>query len=1083
MMHLVRWAGRIAIVATCAQLATAAAASEGARALTWWQKGQSGWVYMDDWRGKFLRGPRQVKVQIDVPGPVKAAVVQYWSSRGGELVVNGKPVAPSGGPGPIHHADLTGHVAPGSNTLELRDVGEVVAEGGVVLSDGREVLFATDESWAGGQKVQASDVRREGSRGYMGDYHVARPLNVTADQRAKFLVNELNLARRRLDDDLRLAFWRLRDPAEVLTRDRPTDVRKRWAEVHRLLAEARPGVQEAERLVLAGKYAEAIQAAGAAEELTGKARQLHEQLTASLARRRDERRAAVEAKPIAPRARRGFNGSQVNRLGWVCSAEPLDNDPAYWEFDIAPPGARTLGLAGVWWFRTDPAGEGKRMGAEAADFAGAGFERIFAPTKWGWERWGHTKVTPGAGVNKPYNGLAWYGKTLTVPASWAGSDLHLRLGDRWGNNDWLAVNGTWLDPPESDPRGRNAGAFTLPARLVRFGGPNTLLLRVLNHSNIGGLINPGLRLSAADGAPEDLRSPVGPASVREQVFRTPAGEVTQVVYSSALSPGAVVATTGKAIRLHGWAQRGYAQPGLAAWHTAGDVQLQAVRAGLKIDPGALDENWLLLWSGRAGADRPRPLLVVFEKRPAAVQWTGDGPDPAGLELRFDGPGARIAVIRPFDRPIDGKLMDAHLVTCRLWSRALLRYPVGYAEQAAFDGATCRVRMDYEYLALNDDWQTQPLPLAPVPMLFSYALEHRWPGAAADGEIADLGCRARGGYYPQMDCGTYRAAVGATHVTYRFDRREPERHLCGVGTLGEERRIGKEMFVHLHQWGFNSSRPQMPFQAREWDLFDSYARGGPAPGAKVKLTGAGVGFLDDMIAWHRERDMTCLLNWFWDFGRGGYDEARGRQIEQLWEALAERYKDQPKWALAYSILNEPAGLPWEVYNPFAKRVTAAIRKHDKVHMISIEAGGGWAQPEDLDMIEPTGDENTVYQVHFYGPHKEEFPDNPLYPRYNRSEDRWRSYEGWEERMLSPVRFAIRSGREVLHGEFGISHLSAAGAAEGWLEDVLSIHQKYRMHWNWWHYNGSGTYRTGLVAPDHLNPLLPILRKYAAMPPPE
>ena len=71
----------------------------------------------------------------------------------------------------------------------------------------------------------------------------------------------------------------------------------------------------------------------------------------------------------------------------------------------------------------------------------------------------------------------------------------------------------------------------------------------------------------------------------------------------------------------------------------------------------------------------------------------------------------------------------------------------------------------------------------------------------------------------------------------------------------------------------------------------------------------------------------------------------------------------------------------------------------------------------------------------------------------------------------------------HGEFGISHLQAAGAAEGWLEDVLAIHQKYRMHWNWWNYSGRGTYRTGLVAPDRVNPLLPIMQKYAKMGPPK
>ena len=1065
-----------------AVMVLAAEPTPGARALKWWQKGQSGWVYKDDWQGKFVRGARTLRKTIDVPGDVRAAVIQLWSSRGCRLVLNGHEVPKDPNRGPIEDYDITGRIVRGTNTIELRDAAEVVAEGGVVLRDGREVLFATDATWAEGGRAEASDVRRGGPRGYAGDYHVARPLGVTKRQKAKLLVNHLNLVRRRVGDDLQLAFWRVRDPAEVLGRAEPTATQKQWAEIHRLLAEARPAVLRAEKLLLAGQVAEAMRAARPAEKLTAAAEGHYAQLMRDLSRRLDERRAAVEAKPVAANAHRGFNGSQVNRLGWVASPEPLDNDPAYWEFDLAPPAAKTLGLAGLWWFRTDTKARGRAGGAEEIDFAGDGFERIFAPTKWGWERWGHTQITAGAGVNKPYNGLAWYGKTFVVPVSWAGGDLVLWLGDRWGNNDWLAVNGTYVNSPETDRRGSNAGAFTIPAKLVRFGKPNTLVLRVLNQSNIGGLINPGLRISAAGREPDDIRSPVGPASVRRQVFRTDAGPVTQIVYSSALSPAAVVATTGKAVRLHGWAARGYAAPDLAAFWAGGDVKLQRIGPGGRIDPAAMKANWLLLYSGGRKAPAPRPVLIAFERRPVRITWAAGADEPAGLEVRYDKPGARMALVRPFSEPIGRKLMDAHLAACRTWSRALMRYPVGYAEQVAFEGDTCKVRMDYEYVALRNDWRTEPLSLAPLPMLLSYAIEHGWPGAKADGKLTDLGCRAKSGYYPQMDCGTYRAGVGATHVTYRFDRMEPERHLHGIGTLGEERRIGKKLFVNLRAWGFNSSRPQIGFQTKGWGLFDTYAGRGLAESAKPKLTGSGAAFLDEMIGWHRERDMTCILNWFWDFGRGGWSAARGRQIEQFWSAVARRYKDEPRWAVAYSILNEPAGLAWEVYNPFARRVTAAIRKHDKVHMISIEAGGGWAQPEDLDMTEPTGDGNTTYQVHFYGPHKTEFVDNLLYPRYKRSEDRWRSYEGWEERMLSPIRFQIRHRKEVFHGEFGISHLQAEGAAEGWLEDVLAIHQKYRMHWNWWNYSGGGTYRTGLVAADHVNPLLAILRKYATMPPP-
>jgi len=1053
-------------------------------AAKWWQRGQSRWVYMDDWTGKFLSGVRDVGTTFEVDGPVKAACIRFWSSGGGDLVVNGKLLPHDPHRGPIEDADLTEHIVQGTNRIELRGGGEVVAEGGVVLESGDEILFATDASWAAGGNVRVSTSRRGGSRGYMGDYHVARPLSVTKRQKARVLVNDLNLSRRRLTDTLQMEFWRIRDPAEILTRSRVTDVQKRWQQIQTLLAEAHLIVRKAEQLILDAQLDEAVRATPPARQKTDQAQRLYEGLMKELQSQLKQRHAALGGSArVSPDEHRQLNGSRVNRLGWVASCEPLDNDPTYWEFDVAVPGAKTLGLAGLWEFVLDPNDEGLQRGYARPDVP-LGPQTIFAPTKWGWERWGHTAVTGGAGVNKPYNGLAWYRKTLIVPESWAGSDLVLRLGKRWNNNDWLAVNGTFLNPPDTDQRGSNAGVFTIPAKLIRFGRPNTLALRVFNGSNVGGIINPGLRLSVAGFEPSNVRSPVGPASVRELVFRSEPGPLTKIVYSSALSPAVLVTTTGKAVRLHGWAARGYAEPDRAAYVAGGELQVQPVGPGAKIDPAILGENWLLLWSTTKRAAGSRAVLLVFEARPEEISWRADFADPAGLLLRYKAAGPRLALVRPFDESPSAKPSGAELERCRFWARALLRYPVAYAEQLTFDGDLCKVRMDYEYVELADNWKTRPVRLAPLPMLFSYALEHDWPQAKAEGSIRDLGCRARSGFYPQMDCGTYRAVVGADHVNYEFARREPRRIWRGVGTLGEERSIGEKLFADLDRWGLNSSRPQIPFQSRGWGLFQTYSgRGGLPESAEVRLAGEGVQFLDEMIAWHRQRGMTCILNWFWDFGRGGWSEARGRQIEQFWAAVAERYQDQLPHAVAYSILNEPAGLNWDVYQPFIRRVTKAIRAHDKVHMISIESGGGWAQPEDLDMIEPTGDRNTIYQFHFYGPHKEEFRENLLYPRYNSSEDRWRSYEGWEERMLSPIRFQIRHQADVFHGEFGISHLQAAGAAEGWLTDVLDVHEKYRMGWNWWHYNGGSTYRTGLVASDHVNPLLEILQDYARRKPPQ
>jgi len=1081
-LHVILAASAAAVLNCCASTALS---QQGAGATEWWQRGQSNWVYMDGWTGKFVSGGGALKKTFEVDEPVKAAVIQIWSAGRRSVLVNGKEPARDPNRGPVVDYDITKLIVQGTNTIELTGSGEVVAEGGVVLASGKEIVFATGASWATNPgSVKLGTERSRGRGGYYGDYFVGRALGVTTPQKAKLAVNNVNLTRRRLREDWRIEYWRRRDPAEVLARATATDTRRQWAEIGRLLAEARPSTDEATKLIKSGKYAEALKAAQPAVEKAKQAEEIYEKLMASLKTRHDGRRsvlfifsAAVGSKPIAPAGvHQTFNASKHNRLGWVCSTEPLDNDPLYWEFDIAPPRAKSLHLAGLWRFTIDARDKGAAGGFASPEFPDDGWKFIFAPTKWGWERWGYSRGQYGDRNNKPYNGLAWYRKKLVIPAAWKGSDLLLELGARWSNTDWLAVNGRFINPPTG--RGNNSGVFTIPARLIRFGQENVLAMRTRDSGNIGGIINPGLRLSVVGREPENLRSPVGPAVVRKLAFKTDDGPVEQINYSSALSPAVVVATSGKSIRLAGWEARGYVAPDRAAFVNDGKLTVQPLHAGTGIDPKALGENWMLLWASRKADNTPRPLLVVFEKRPAAITWTDHAVDPSGVQLDYAQTGPRVALVRPFDETLSDKPDAAAVERCRLWAAALLRYPVAYAEQLVFSQDKCKVRMDYEYLELADDWNTKPLYVAPLPMLASYATEHNWPAFEAGAELTDLGCRSTGGNYPQADCGTYRVAVGAKSIGYSFDRMEPKRHYKGIGTWSELYGRGEKIFADLHKWGYNSSRPQIGYQSKGRGSFKTVNGQ-----VRYEFTPQFATFHDNLIKWHSDRGMMCFINWFIDTGHGGWTEETEKRATALWEYLANRYKDAPAGAVCYDLINEPAGIPWDVYNPAVKRLTAAIRRIDKVHPISVESGGGWAQPEDLDMTEPTGDANTIYQYHFYGPHKTEFVDNLLYPRYDREEGRWRSYEGWEERMLSPIRFQIRHHAEVYHGEFGISHLQAEGAAEGWLDGVLAIHEKYRMHWNWWHYSGGGTYRTGLVAQDHMNPLAEMLARYARMGPPK
>lgn len=1046
---MIRPSSALAFLLGLAIISAVAIAAQPA-AMPWWQRGQDGWYYKDDWKGLYLSGARAFSKTIELPAAPRAAYIYVWGNSQ-TLRINGQVVGSDVDDGTIEDYDIASFLKPGANRIEVDAGAEFICEGAAVLPDSKEITFASDASW-GPAEVKTSKERRTGPRGYSGDTHMARIVAVTAEQKAKVLVNSITSVHRRMRDADLYTFWKNRDVRELLDLAAPTSPRRQWQRIEAMLDEARPSIAAASDLILAGQFDRVEAAATPAMDKTFAAQRLLAELNVTA--RHNSARPLDDAVPRAAGPYLSHNRSDHNRLGWVTSCEPLDNDPAYWEFDLSPAPVESIALAGWWPFALDPENRGIAAGYAKLDFDDAAWTTIFAPTKWGWERWGHTAGNPNVrGANKPYNGYAWYRKSLIIPASWQGQDLLLRLGPRWGNVDWLAVNGQFVNDPAKT--GSGADSIVIPARLVRFGQPNTLALRVLNADNIGGIINPGLRVSVAARELQTSRHIVGVGSARQTVYPTAAGPVTQIEYSSSLSPAVMVATSGRILRFGGWTARGFPTPRRCDWRVRGgiaSIDLSTV-SGPILEPVKLAANWLLLHGAAQGAGAPRPLLIVLETIPTSVDWVADGFGGAALDIKFAQAGARVVLLRPFDAadPIDDE-------RCALWAEAMLACPVGYHEDLSFDGDICRVKLTYDYLEIKDDWQTRPLKLAPLPMLFSYAIENKWPGARMAGRTTDLGCRAQSLFYPGSDCGTYRAVIDSDTVTYAYDRMEPKVHLKGAGTFGEERRIGEQMYAKMRDWGFNCIR--LPVALPKPSDYDNKER---------------IAWVDQMIDFSRKNGLRCFINWFTD---QSVPPARRQDFIDRWVTLAKHCRELPADDVVYDIINEPAGFAWDDYNSFMKQVTEAIRAVDKTHAISVEFGGGWAQPEDADMAVATDDPNTIYQFHFYGPHTDDVHRLDLwYPRHRPAEERFESYEGWEERMLSPIRFMIRNRCEVFHGEFGISFLGPDEAPRGWLEDVLAIHEKYRMHWNWWQYSGGDINRTGLMAGERENPLIGTLMRYA------
>ncbi len=87
--------------------------------------------------------------------------------------------------------------------------------------------------------------------------------------------------------------------------------------------------------------------------------------------------------------------------------------------------------------------------------------------------------------------------------------------------------------------------------------------------------------------------------------------------------------------------------------------------------------------------------------------------------------------------------------------------------------------------------------------------------------------------------------------------------------------------------------------------------------------------------------------------------------EIWEALANRYKDEPMVA-AYDLLNEPIGRPSKgVIDALHDRLYDAIRAIDPHHIISIEGTHGSWNWNVMPNPQSMGWVNVWYQMHAYG----------------------------------------------------------------------------------------------------------------------
>jgi len=200
-----------------------------------------------------------------------------------------------------------------------------------------------------------------------------------------------------------------------------------------------------------------------------------------------------------------------------------------------------------------------------------------------------------------------------------------------------------------------------------------------------------------------------------------------------------------------------------------------------------------------------------------------------------------------------------------------------------------------------------------------------------------------------------------------------------------------------------------------------------------------------------------------------------RVVGLWEALAERYRDNPLVA-GYNLINEPGDVAGKTIDPFYRRLEKAIRSIDGRHILFLE-GNRYAT--DFDQL---GDPlpNTVYAAHDYA--LPGFIDGGGYPGVTRGQyvDRRRV----EEVFLNRTAYMRTREVPIWIGEFGPVYTGDA-QNDAWryqlLEDQLDLYALHGASWALWTYKDIGL--QGLVTvpetTSYMKLIEPALKKKARL----
>lgn len=237
-----------------------------------------------------------------------------------------------------------------------------------------------------------------------------------------------------------------------------------------------------------------------------------------------------------------------------------------------------------------------------------------------------------------------------------------------------------------------------------------------------------------------------------------------------------------------------------------------------------------------------------------------------------------------------------------------------------------------------------------------------------------------------------------------------------------------------------------------------------PGKYFEHGFARIAKMLDMCA---KYDLQVIIDLHNALGREGggdprlwQEKAYQDRFVNVWQQLAKRFKDSPQ-VIAFEPLNEAEPRFSSnkdecsaVWNNLTRRVTDAIRKIDTTKPIIIDSIE-YADPEAFKWLVPTGDPNTVYSFHWYGPgdfHRQRgtTSDNPYRHYPERYEGKWWNRQVIGESFQPAFDFGKKHNVPIFCGEFGCVSNCPEMEDIVWLLDIISLLDQNNAGWTYYHY---------------------------------